>query len=184
VTRRDGDDNPTTTKVDSATCGRRSKTLLLAPLPGTGGSKPVKVVVQERPFGGSCNAVVTPLTEPGVFPEVLKVDLDCLLQHLGRTTAQATTTVVPAGPRVGSTLPISLTSETTYEAANGDRLYQKFAGTGQLDVDTLEVEFWGMETFEGGSGRFVNAVGFANTNGSASFVTNAGFLITRGRLAY
>jgi hypothetical protein len=159
-------------------------TLVLAPLPGTGGSKPAKVVVQERPFGGSCNAVVTPLTNPGVFPEVLKVDLDCLLQHLGRTTAQATTTVVPAGPRVGSTLPISLTSETTYEAANGDRLYQKFAGTGQLDVDTLEVEFWGMETFEGGSGRFVNAVGFANTTGSASFVTNTGFLITRGRLAY
>ena len=44
----------------------------------------------------------TALTEPGVFPEVLKVDLDCLLQHLGRTAAQATTTVVPVGPRVGS----------------------------------------------------------------------------------
>lgn len=164
--------------------GIMATTLLLAPVPGTGGSPAVKVVVYERPYGGSCNAVVTPLTEPGVFPEVLQVNLDCLLQHLGRTTAQATTTVVPIGPLVGLILPISLTSETTYEAANGDRLYQKFSGTGQLDVESLEVEFWGMETFEGGSGRFSNAVGFANTNGSASFVTNAGFLITRGRLAY
>jgi hypothetical protein len=128
--------------------------------------------------------VVTPLTEPGVFPEVLQVELDCLLQHLGRTTGEATTTVVPAGPVVGTTLPISMTSTTTYEAANGDLLSQKFVGPGQIDVVTLEVEFQGMKTFEGGTGRFSDAVGFAHSVGSASFVTNVGFLITKGRLAY
>jgi hypothetical protein len=81
-------------------------------------------------------------------------------------------------------LPIFLTSETTYEAANGDLLYQTFSGTGTVNTETLEVQFEGMELFEGGTGRFVDAVGFAHSVGSASFVTNTGFLTTEGRLAY
>lgn len=138
----------------------------------------------ERPFGGSCNAVVTRLTDPGVFPEVLRVDLDCILQHLGRVVGEATTTVSPAGPPIRQTLPIVLTSVTTYEAANGDLLDQTFYGTGEVDTVTLEVTFEGMETFSGGTGRFVDAVGVAHTVGNASFVTNTGFLTTKGRLAY
>ena len=138
----------------------------------------------ERPFAGSCSAAVTPLTEPGVFPEVLRVDLDCILRHLGRTTGQATTTVVPAGAPVGPVLPIHLSSVTTYKSASGDLLYQTFSGTGTVNLQTLEVSFQGMETFSGGTGRFSEAVGFANTTGSASFVTNTGFLTTKGVLAY
>ena len=172
---------PTRTSRISLLAGISVVALALGASPAAAGSK---ADVHERPYGGSCNAVVTPLTEPGVFPEVLQVELDCLLQHLGRTTGEATTTVVPAGPVVGTTLPISLTSTTTYEAANGDLLSQKFVGPGQIDVVTLEVEFQGMKRFEGGTGRFSDAVGFAHSVGSASFVTNVGFLITKGRLAY
>ena len=155
--------------------------LALGPAPISAGSN---ADVRERPYGGSCNAAVTQLTEPGVFPEVLQVDLDCLLKHLGRATGAGTTTVVPAGAPVGSTLPIVLTSETTYEAANGDLLYQTFSGTGTVNTETLDVEFDGMEILAGGTGRFVDAVGFAHSVGSASFVTNTGFLTTTGRLAY
>lgn len=138
----------------------------------------------ERPFAGSCNATVTRLTEPGVFPEVLHVDLECLMEHLGQTIGKATTTVVPAGPPVGTTLPVYFTSETTYEAANGDILNQKFAGAGEVDLATLEVTFHGTETFVGGTGRFVDASGISYTAGTASFVTNTGFLTTKGTLAY
>jgi hypothetical protein len=127
---------------------------------------------------------VTRLTDPGVFPEVLHVELDCILEHMGRVLGVATTTVIPAGPPVGQTLPIVLTSITTYEAANGDLLDQTFYGTGEVNPVTLEVTFEGMETFAGGTGRFDDAVGVAHTVGNASFVTNTGFLITKGRLAY
>ena len=138
----------------------------------------------ERPYGGSCSAVVTRLTEPGVFPEVLHVELDCTFKHMGRVAGEAITTVVPAGAPVGTVLPINLTSETTYEAANGDLLFQIFEGWGEVDVVTLEVVFEGTELLAGGTGRFINAIGLAHTEGSASFVTNQGFLTTKGRLAY
>ena len=143
-----------------------------------------KAAAPERPYGGSCDAVVIRLTDPGVFPEILHVDLDCTFKHMGRVTGEAITTVYPTGELVGTKLPITLTSETTYEAANGHFLDQTFAGTGEVDVVTLEVTFEGTETLAGGTGRFANAVGVAHTDGSASFVTNQGFLTTKGTLAY
>ena len=50
---------------------------------------------RERPYGGSCSTVITPLTPPGVFPQELRIDYDCTLKHLGRTTAIAMQKVTP-----------------------------------------------------------------------------------------
>jgi hypothetical protein len=77
----------------------------VAPLPGTGGSKPVKVVVQERPFGGSCNAVVTALTEPGVFSEVLCAAMPWVLSRIPRSSGVSTPGAVPPSPHSARGLP-------------------------------------------------------------------------------
>lgn len=65
----------------------------------------------ERPHRGSCSTVVTPLSAPGVFPQELQIDSDCRLTHLGRTSGQATQTVVPAGPP-GATIPLLINNTT------------------------------------------------------------------------
>lgn len=124
------------------------------------------------------------MTAPGVFPQLLHIALDCALTHLGRTTGEALQIVTPAGPPVGSVLPVSIVNETTYQAANGDLLFQNFAGTAQIDLATGEVTFEGIETFAGGTGRFVNAVGMSELEGGASIFTNLGFYTTKGTFAY
>lgn len=143
-----------------------------------------KVAAPVRPYGGSCSAVVTVLTSPGVFPQQLRIDLDCTLRHLGRTTGVAMQTVSLAGPPIGTILQVSILNETTYQAANGDLLFQDFAGSGEIDLATGDVTFEGTETFAGGTGRFVNAIGSAEAEGSASIFTNLGFYTTKGTLAY
>jgi hypothetical protein len=39
----------------------------------------------DRPFRGSCDTAITPLSEPEVIPIVLAVDVVCRLSHLGLT---------------------------------------------------------------------------------------------------
>ncbi len=137
----------------------------------------------QRPYGGRCSTVVTPVTAPGVFPQELHIDSDCHLTHLGRTSGQSTQYVIPAGPP-GATIPLLITNTTVYRAANGDQLKMSFLGTGQLDPTTGEVTFIGTEKFEGGTGRFANATGSATVQGGASIFTNLGSFTTRGRIAY
>lgn len=137
----------------------------------------------QRPHGGTCSTVVTPLSPPGDFPQVLRIDADCALTHLGRTSGQTTQYVVPAGPP-GATIPLVITNTMRYRAANGDELNMWFAGTGQLDPVTGEVTFVGTDTYQGGTGRFAHATGTATTQGSASVFTNLGAFTTKGWLAY
>jgi hypothetical protein len=137
----------------------------------------------ERPLRGSCATVVTPLTEPGVFPQELRIDLDCTLTHLGRTTGVALQTVTPTG-QTGAIVTANIENATTYTAANGDELSQSFVGTALINVQTGEVRFIGTETFDGGTGRFAHASGTSELEGTASIFTNVGFYTTKGRLAY
>ena len=137
----------------------------------------------ERPHGGTCSTVVTPLSAPGVFPQELHIASDCRLTHLGQTSGHTTQYVFPAG-EPGATIPLLITNTTVYWAANGDELHMSFLGTGQLDPATGEVTFVGTETYQGGTGRFANATGSATTQGTASVFTNLGAFTTQGRLAY
>jgi hypothetical protein len=137
----------------------------------------------DRPYRGSCSTVITPLTPPGVFPQHLRIDYDCTLTHLGRTSAVAMQVVTPTG-QSGVIVSAQIENSTVYTAANGDTLNVSFAGTALLNIQTGEVRFIGTETFEGGSGRFDDATGSSNLEGTASIFTNVGFFTTKGRLAY
>jgi hypothetical protein len=104
------------------------------------------VVAQEEPlFGRSCATVVTPLTAPGVFPQLLRIDLDCTLAHLGRASGVAMQTVNVTG-QSGPTLMTTIENTTTYQAANGDVLNPSFAGTALINVETGDVRYIGTET--------------------------------------
>ena len=156
-----------------------------------GGSTVLAIVVAtyasaaqpERPFRGSCATVVTTLTEPGVFPQQLRIDLDCTMTYLGRTTGVAFQTVTPTS-QTGAVVTAAIENTTTYTAANGDVLNQSFVGTALINVQTGDVRYIGTETFDGGTGRFANATGTSDLEGTASIVTNVGFYTTKGRLVY
>jgi hypothetical protein len=135
------------------------------------------------PLQGSCTTVVTVLTPPGVFPQDLQIDSDCIYSHLGRTTGLSSQTVTPTG-QSGAVVTANIEATTDYTAANGDVLHQTFIGVATIDVQTGEVKFMGTETFQGGSGRFVNAVGSSNLDGRASIFTNTGFFSSKGELSY
>ena len=137
----------------------------------------------ERPYSGSCSTVVTPLTPPGVFPQELHIDYDCTLAHLGHATAVATQVVTPIN-QSGVLVTATITNSTTYTAANGDTLHASFTGTALLNVETGQVRFIGTEKFDGGSGRFDDASGSADLDGSGSFFTNIAFFTAKGRIAY
>ena len=138
----------------------------------------------ERPYRGSCSTVIMPLTPPGVFPQQQHIDYECTLAHLGRTTAVVTQTVTPMAPPSGSVVPLLVQNKTTYTAANGDQLFVTFTGTAMLNLETGEVTFIGVETFNGGTGRFVKAIGSAQLEGTASIFTNRGFFTSKGRISY
>lgn len=150
--------------------------------PASAGSK-----AMERPFRGSCDTAITPLTGPGEIPIVLAVDVVCRLSHLGLTVGGTDReVVVPAGPpSVDGILPIYISVERiTYVAANGDELRSTFAGPGELDLNAGTARFEGVETFVGGTGRFAGASGQTRTVGEGSLVTNTGRLATSGMLRY
>ena len=139
----------------------------------------------DRPYSGSCSTLVAPQgppPTPGV-PQLLSITYDCTLAHLGRTTAvvQQVVSFAGAGP---SGVLLSLANTTTYTAANGDQLIASFQGSALLDPQTGEVSFVGIESFNGGSGRFLNATGSTQLGGTASVLTNQGFFNTKGRIAY
>jgi hypothetical protein len=141
----------------------------------------------ERPFRGSCDTAITPLTAPGVIPIVLAIDVVCRLSHLGLAVGGTDRElVVPVGPPTSEgILPIHISIERiTYAAANGDELWSTFAGPGELDLQSGTARFEGVETFVGGTGRFAGASGQARTTGEGSLATNTGSLATSGKIRY
>ena len=64
----------------------------------------------DRPIEGACDNDITPLSPPGVFPVLLEVENTCHISHLGLTVGFTDSEViVPAGPPVGTVLPVSIT---------------------------------------------------------------------------
>jgi len=140
----------------------------------------------ERPIEGTCDNDIIPLSLPGPFPVLLAVQVTCHLSHLGLTVGFTDTEViVPAGPPVGTVLPVLVTvARIVYVAANGDQLWSTFGGGGEIDFATGRATFDGTETFIGGTGRFLGATGQSDTFGEGSLFTNTGTLTIKGRISY
>jgi hypothetical protein len=136
-----------------------------------------------RPYGGSCDAAVTVLTPPGVFPQELSIDLACKLKHLGNTTGLILQTVTPTAMS-GSTVFANIENVTTYAAANGDMLESTQVGTATIDLVTGAVHFTLAETFTAGTGRFAEVSGSSDVEGDASIFTNLGFFTISGAIGY
>jgi len=140
----------------------------------------------DRPIEGACDNDITPLSPPGVFPVLLAIDNTCHISHLGLTVGFTDSEViVPAGPPVGTVLPVSITvSKIVYVAANGDQLWSTFGGGGSIDFATGVATFDGTETYIGGTGRFSSAAGQSHTFGEGSLFTNKATLTTAGTISY
>lgn len=105
----------------------------------------------------------------------------CRYGHLGLTTCVAEQTVTPGGD--GS---LRIENDGVCVAANGDELFTHFSGLG-VPTSAGGVDFVGTETYEGGTGRFVNAFGGSTLSGSAQFTgpgVGVGAFSLRGRIAY
>jgi hypothetical protein len=129
----------------------------------------------DTPFRGECELVIQP-SEP-ISPGVVRqVDIgDCRISHLGRATFISDKIIdFGAGTQ---------TIQGTYIAANGDLLYANGSGTSQF-LAPNRVAFQGTVTFEGGTGRFVNASGTAAITGEADPVNARSSFTTTGTIRY
>jgi len=140
----------------------------------------------ERPLAGACDNDITLLSAPGLFPVLLSVETTCHISHLGLTVGFTDSEViVPAGPPVGTVLPVFITvAKIVYVAANGDQLWSTFGGGGEIDFATGKTTFDGTETYIGGTGRFSDAAGQSHTFGEGSLFTNKATLSTAGTISY
>ena len=137
----------------------------------------------DRPYLGSCDTVIPP--PPASFPAIVEIGLSCRVRHLGLTTGTIAQTLNAAGPPLNGVLPLTITDgHITYIAANGDELHATFEGDASINFATGTIEFAGIETFSGGTGRFSDASGTSNLEGSASAVSLTGFYVTAGSLSY
>jgi hypothetical protein len=135
-----------------------------------------------RPFASICDTVVHIVQTQPIL--TLSIDLACQVRHLGRTAGLIVQDVVPTGAPVNGVLPVALNAAVGYVAANGDELHGTFLGTGEINLVTGDVTYEGIETFNGGSGRFRNVSGSSFLEGTASNVTNVGFYTSVGRISY
>ncbi len=105
----------------------------------------------------------------------------CHYSHLGLTN---TTAVQIAIPQPDGSLHIVNTAVSI--AANGDKLFSTFVGTGFFTSAT-GVTFSGVETYTGGTGRFENASGSSTLAGTATFTaptSGVGQFSGHGTLSY
>jgi hypothetical protein len=129
----------------------------------------------DRPLSGSCETSFAPPTLPPP-PIIRQVDRGtCTLSHLGRTSFYAVQDIDPVAGTQQSV-------EITFTAANGDIL--RAASVGTNAPSGPGVTFSATMTFTGGTGRFVNATGEAQIDGSASFITNSASFRLNGGITY
>lgn len=121
-----------------------------------------------RPLKGSCDTEVTILSVGPDGRLDLSIEYTCQISHLGRTHNTVLQSVIPTGPPVGVLLPASLSNTGTYVAANGDRVNSSFTGTGVTNLADFTAVFEGTETFLPGTGRFADASGTAEVQGTAA----------------
>jgi hypothetical protein len=120
-----------------------------------------------RPLTGRCDTEVTILNIGPDGTLDLRIDYTCRLSHLGLTHNTVLQSVVPSGPPVNGLLPGIVTNTGAYVAANGDRVNSSFTGTGVTNLADFTAEFVGTESFVGGTGRFADASGSAQVEGTA-----------------
>ena len=152
--------------------------LFAAPVPaalaGPGGT--------DRAALATCDTVIPP--PPSSFPVRIEFGGTCHARHLGNTILTIVQIIDAAGPPANGVLPITISSQITYAAANGNLLRSTFDGAGSIDFTTGNIAFEGTETYAGGTGRFSEASGTSYLEGSASAVTLNGFYVTLGTLSY
>jgi hypothetical protein len=99
------------------------------------------------------------------------------IAHLGRTTAHLEGVVTPTGP-----LTFTVAGTTTAVAANGDKLFATFSGSGTND-GSGNSEGPEVTAITGGTGRFENASG--TEAGSFRTTENGDFFYSqRGTISY
>lgn len=128
-----------------------------------------------RPLSLSCETTFA-------FNATGAIDLQgiCHYSHLGLTTTSAVQIVIPQPD--GS---LHIVDTIVYTAANGDKLFATFVGTGFFTA--TGVSFSGRETYAGGTGRFQDASGSSILAGTATFTAQTsgiGEFSGHGTLSY
>ena len=137
----------------------------------------------DRPHLGTCATVIPP--PPASFPAIVRIGLTCNMRHLGLTTGTIVEVLDVAGPPSNGVLPLTISDgRITYIAANGDELHAAFEGEASIDFASGAIEYQGVETIGGGTGRFSGASGTSYLEGHASAVSLTGFYMTLGSLSY
>ena len=129
-----------------------------------------------RPISGQCQLKTlstTPAPAPPVFRQVAVGT--CTLSHLGRSTVDFIQ-IVNFGART------QRSQKLTYTAANGDVLEASSVGTST--PTPTGVSFSSTITFNGGTGRFVNATGQAHADGTANVVAGTSRYTLDGSILY
>jgi hypothetical protein len=112
-----------------------------------------------------------------------------VISHLGRSTFSHSYTIVPTGP---NTVSIPAGADT-FTAANGDKVYATFTGSGTLTGFEVgaTARFTGVFTITGGTGRFNDASGTLTGSFDAEVTSLVGAtLVSRnaftvqGRISY
>lgn len=136
----------------------------------------------ERPMQGHCVSTFQFLPRlPGDAPNVARLRIEyyrCNMTHLGRSTGVAEQRV-----EFGPDGVARIRNTTTYTASNGDRLYARFEGLG-VPGPAGAFQLTGVETYAGGTGRFVDATGSASLRGTAVVGENRGEVWTDGGISY
>jgi hypothetical protein len=128
----------------------------------------------ERPWSGNCDVAAEFTGET-----TLRITGSCQLAHIGRAEVLAYQTIVP-GPS-----GIAYTNTAIYTAPSGDELHTTNVGVATPTADGLALS--GIETANGGTGRFENASGTAALTGGVRFTsasTTIGSYTLNGRLTY
>jgi hypothetical protein len=127
----------------------------------------------DRPIKDTSSGIIV------VDPATLSFTVDTAgrIAHLGRATAHLEGVVTPTGP-----LTFSVDGTVTAVAANGDKLFATFSGSGTND-GSGNTEGPEVTTITGGTGRFENARG--TEAGSFRTTENGGFFYSqRGTISY
>lgn len=130
--------------------------------PGAGPLANSHASAAARPFMGTCETTFSPPPFP-LPPTHFQIDVGtCQLGHLGRASMYGEQVIdFAAGTQAG---------ERTITAANGDVLIVKNVGTSRPGEPGL-IHFSATMTFVGGTGRFANATGVAQAEGTANLFT-------------
>ena len=159
-----------------AGCGSETGT----PTTATGAISPSDASALSRqehsvPISGSC--VLTFNAPPIPLPPVItQTDVgECQFSHLGHSSVIGVQSVnFAAGTQQG---------QRTFTAANGDRLEMTHVGTSAPSGPGL-VRFQSTATIVGGTGRFANARGRVQNEGTANLVTRTTTASTVGTIIY